>query len=84
MKPLAWRYCGKCGKPTAIYSYPFNKTMEQKVRELERYWHGNLCDSCAFLFAECGSGDILWGKCVGDDNVVECNKFKARQGTESN
>jgi hypothetical protein len=79
--PIAWRYCTKCGKVIELDYYPFNRTIPEELLILEEEHSLHLCNSCANLFATCNAKKIVFGCCIGNDNVLECNEY-LRKGEE--
>lgn len=39
----------------------------------------NLCDTCKWCFAECTAKNIRFGEGIGNDNVVGCDKYFAKE-----
>jgi len=48
--------------------------MSQISEEAEKVLK-NLCDTCLYTFAEC-DGEPVFGNGKGNDNVVECSKYR--------
>lgn len=76
-----WIYCKKCGKPAGMDKQTFFELSEfRRDKELvaRLYEHQqHLCKTCIFDFAEC-IGRPEFGECVGNDNVVSCDKYRSR------
>lgn len=73
---MIWTYCDKCGKAVKYEPEVF-ETKESASRELnirleEHQLH--LCLTCKHIFATC-SGEPDFGKCVGNDNVQNCEGY---------
>jgi hypothetical protein len=78
---IACRFCHKCGTKIIINYYPFNRSIQEELDILESEHTLNLCDRCANSFAECNPKKIIFGSCVGKDNVIECDAFKRKSAT---
>lgn len=77
MSVIAYTFCGKCGKTISLDYYPRNKTIAEELEILEEEHQLHLCTVCAQTFATCSAKKILFGDCVGNDNVIECDQFEA-------
>ena len=79
MKLIAWRYCKRCGKVIELNYFPFNRTISEEldIREEEHQLH--LCKSCSKEFPTCDARKVIFGTCIGNDNVIECDKFIERR-----
>lgn len=82
---IAEKFCPICKKPIRLTYYPWNYCEDFKddiSREIDLLMERhqlNLCNSCKFEFATCKAKSIIWGECLGNDNVIECNKYKEDQ-----
>ena len=79
---IAWKYCSKCGKIIELDYYPFNKTISEELMVLESEHAMNLCDTCANSFSECNARRAIFGDCVGNDNVIECDAYRKKEETK--
>lgn len=74
-----WRYCRLC-KKAVIYKPEVFETDESMFKELgirvEEH-QLNLCTDCQHDFGACG-GNPEFGDCVGDDNVINCDKYEVK------
>lgn len=73
---LAWRYCYKCGEPLTLDHCPFNRTVSEELDILEQEHSLHLCSSCTKTFATCDAKEIVFGSCIGNDNVIHCDSFE--------
>lgn len=79
MITVAWRLCNKCGKIIRLLYYPFNKTISEELDILEEEHQLHLCLLCSKTFPTCDAKKVVFGSCVGNDNVIECNRFVAKK-----
>jgi hypothetical protein len=79
MNAIAWKYCNKCGKIIKLLSYPFNRSISEELDILEEEHQLHLCLLCSEAFPTCNAKKVIFGNCVGNDNVIECNRFAAKK-----
>ena len=78
-KPIAWKYCTKCGKVIELEYYPFNRTIPEELANREEAHSLHLCNSCVNSFATCNAKKIVFGFCIGNDNVVACDGYSRKK-----
>jgi len=78
MNAIAWRHCSKCEKLIVLDYYPFNKTISKELDTLEEEHQLHLCSYCSKVFPTCNAKEIVFGSCVGNDNVLECDGYMSR------
>jgi len=76
---IAWKYCSKCGKIIELDYYPFNKTISEELMVLESKHATHLCNTCTNIFSECNARRVIFGDCVGNDNVIECDTYRRNE-----
>lgn len=77
--------CEKCNKvvwgeadPDAamlMFSTETN-VVEKGLSKLMEEHQIHLCPKCEYDFAVCSAKEITFGECVGNDNVLKCDKYK--------
>ncbi len=77
-----WRYCPKCEKAVAVeglpaYDSPWPLSVTDALDEAMEEHQFHYCNTCKNHFAEC-KGNPEFGNCVGNDNVVSCDKHEPR------
>ena len=74
---MIWQYCDLC--ETAVkYEPEVFETKESASKELDirtEEHKEHLCRDCTQHFAEC-DGEPEFGNCVGNDNVISCDKHE--------
>ena len=79
MNAIAWRHCNKCEKIIKLLYYPFNQSISEELDILEEEHQLHLCLLCSKAFPTCNAKKVVFGSCVGNDNVIECNRFVAKK-----
>lgn len=73
-----WQYCPKCGTCVKIETgekkAEYTRELRERLDILMEEHQLHLCNSCTEHFAEC-KGTPVFGNCVGNDNVVECDGY---------
>jgi len=76
---MIWRYCDLCKTAVKyepeIFETKESASKELDIRMLEHKEH--LCRSCTQHFATC-KGEREFGNCVGNDNVICCDKYQRK------
>jgi len=74
-KPIAWKYCPRCGKVISLDYYPFGRSIPDELDRMVEEHSLRLCELCSKVFPSCDAKKVVFGECVGNDNIIECDGF---------
>jgi len=79
MTTLGLIYCEKCGHAITVDHLPFNCLIRDELWRLLKQHQTHLCKSCKYDFATCKAKYIVFGDCIGNDNVIECELYEGKK-----
>lgn len=70
--PITQKFCLRCGKVIYLNYYPVGRSIPEELNRMVEEHSLHLCESCSKVFPSCDAQKVVFGDCVGYDNIIEC------------
>ena len=77
--PIAWKYCPRCGKIISLDYYPVGKSILKELNRVVEEHSLHFCESYSKVFPSYDAQKVVFGGCIDNDNIIECDGFVERR-----